>query len=216
MATAFPRSNHRTPERDSALERIRGHHTFLITGLLCLFAGVFDKLANQVLVTLANDRLPGLAGPLVEAPTGFGPQIASLHLGFQQRARLGAVVHVFEQIGADVVERIQSAQVGAGDRSDQISAAAETVFHHGIDGFRVGDAFVHDVERFAQYGELQAIVRISLTIATSQSLNCSYGHHRPPTSCSLSRESERFIRARLRKGRTSSASHPHPRGVRPV
>ena len=121
----------------------------------------FDKLANQVLITLANDRPPGLAGPLVEAPTGFGPQIASLHLGFQQRARLGAVVHVFEQIGADVVERIQSAQVGAGDRSDQIPAAAETVFHHGIDGFRVGDAFVHDVERFAQYGELQAIAHES-------------------------------------------------------
>ena len=46
MATAFPRSNHRTPERDSALERIRGHHTFLITELLRLFAGVFDKLAD--------------------------------------------------------------------------------------------------------------------------------------------------------------------------
>lgn len=46
MATAFPRSNHRTPERDSVLERIRGHYTFMITKLLCLFADVFDKLAD--------------------------------------------------------------------------------------------------------------------------------------------------------------------------
>ena len=37
----------RKVNRYGALERIRGHHTFLITGLLCLFAGVFDKLANH-------------------------------------------------------------------------------------------------------------------------------------------------------------------------
>ena len=87
----------------------------------------------------------------------MAPEVAFLDLFGEQRARAGAVVHVVEQVGADVVEHVESAEVDAGDRADQVPAAAEAVLHHVVHGGRVRDALLDDVERLAQHGQLQAV-----------------------------------------------------------
>ena len=116
---------------------------------------------HELFVALADNALSVFALPFVETTAGFCAKVPILHFPSQQKARFGAVIHVFEQVGADVVERVQSAQIGAGHGADEIPASSQTVTNHSVDGFRVGDAFIDDVERLAQQRQLHTVAHES-------------------------------------------------------